>query len=138
MNTLSENKKIIKFFKPLDILVIFSIVFVSVAIVVSMFNKETSDDLIAVIKYDGNIVSEYKLSSIDKPQLETIEKDLKLTIKLERDGVTVIESQCHNKICVNTGKIDKAGEVVVCLPAKVTVELMNKEELYNGLDAVVG
>ena len=135
---MSENKKIIKFFKPLDILVIFSIVFVSVAIVVSMFNKETSDDLIAVIKYDGNIVSEYKLSSIDKPQLETIEKDLKLTIKLERDGVTVIESQCHNKICVNTGKIDKAGEVVVCLPAKVTVELMNKEELYNGLDAVVG
>lgn len=41
-----------------------------------------------------------------------------------KDGVVYIsEASCKNQICVNTGKISKKGESIVCLPNKVIVEI---------------
>ena len=33
------------------------------------------------------------------------------------------DATCKNKICVNTGKISKKGESIVCLPNKTIVEI---------------
>lgn len=60
-------------------------------------------------------------------------------IEIERDGhrnVVVIKdntvhmdySDCKNQVCVNTGKISKAGETIVCLPNYVIVEIVSSEE----------
>ena len=60
-------------------------------------------------------------------------------IEIERDGhrnVVVINdntvhmdySDCKNQVCVNTGKISKAGETIVCLPNYVIVEIVSSEE----------
>ncbi len=41
-----------------------------------------------------------------------------------KDGVVYIENAtCKNQVCVNTGKISKKGESIVCLPNKVIVEI---------------
>ncbi len=41
-----------------------------------------------------------------------------------KDGeVFVSSASCKNQICVNTGKISKKGESIVCLPNKVIVEI---------------
>lgn len=41
-----------------------------------------------------------------------------------KDGEVYMESaSCKNQICVNTGKISKKGESIVCLPNKVIVEI---------------
>ena len=41
-----------------------------------------------------------------------------------KDGVVYInKASCKNQICVNTGKISKKGESIVCLPNKVIVEI---------------
>ena len=60
-------------------------------------------------------------------------------IEIERDGhrnVVVIKdntvhmdySDCKNQVCVNTGKISKPGETIVCLPNYVIVEIVSSEE----------
>ena len=41
-----------------------------------------------------------------------------------KDGTVYVESaSCKNQVCVNTGKISKKGESIVCLPNKVIVEI---------------
>lgn len=41
-----------------------------------------------------------------------------------KDGVVyMIDASCKNQICVNTGKISRKGESIVCLPNKVIVEI---------------
>ena len=41
-----------------------------------------------------------------------------------KDGVVFVKSaSCKNQVCVNTGKISKKGESIVCLPNKVIVEI---------------
>ena len=72
-------------------------------------------------------------------------------IEIERDGhrnVVVIKdntvhmdySNCKNQVCVNTGKISKPGETIVCLPNYVIVEIVSSEEGGEddeAIDAVV-
>ncbi len=41
-----------------------------------------------------------------------------------KDGVVYMSNAtCKNQVCVNTGKISKKGESIICLPNKVIVEI---------------
>ena len=41
-----------------------------------------------------------------------------------KDGVVYMsEANCKNQVCVNSGKISKKGESIICLPNKVIVEI---------------
>ncbi len=44
------------------------------------------------------------------------------------------ESSCPDKTCIKQGRIDRPGEIIVCLPNKVTVEITG--EIESGPDAV--
>ncbi len=48
-------------------------------------------------------------------------------IKLENGQVFMEESDCSNKICINTGKISKKNEQIICLPNKVIIEVTADE-----------
>lgn len=54
-----------------------------------------------------------------------------------RDGkISVTESNCHDKICMRTGSISRAGEAIICVPNRtaVTVESGSEE---SGVDVVL-
>lgn len=55
-----------------------------------------------------------------------------VTIVFEKSGVWVEKAPCPDKLCMRTGKITKAGEAAVCLPAGVSVRLTGGE----GYDAL--
>ena len=46
-----------------------------------------------------------------------------LTVVIENGTVSVIESDCPDRACVNSGTISRAGQAIVCVPAKVTVRI---------------
>ncbi len=46
-------------------------------------------------------------------------------------GIWVSKSDCPDKICMNTGRLCRAGETAVCVPNKVVVTVRGK----NGKDA---
>ena len=72
---------------------------------------------IVIIKKDNEIVFE---GSLDHDK--TVE--LKTNTVVIKDGSVFVESaSCKNQICVNHKKIRKAGESIVCLPNRVTVEI---------------
>lgn len=59
------------------------------------------------------------------------------------DGkISVTESGCHDKICVRTGSISRAGEAIICVPNRTAVTIEsgftaenNSEEI--GVDVVL-
>ena len=46
-----------------------------------------------------------------------------------QDGTVHMESaDCRNQVCVNTGTISRSGDLIVCLPNQVVVEIIGGEE----------
>lgn len=45
------------------------------------------------------------------------------TVVIKGGTVYVSEADCRDQICVNHAPISKEGEIIVCLPHKVTVEI---------------
>ena len=58
-----------------------------------------------------------------------------LTVFIDHEGVLVLEADCKDRVCRNTGKIIESGDVIVCAPAGIKIELISKN---GGADYVVG
>ena len=59
-----------------------------------------------------------------------------LTVEFSPEGVAVTESDCPTQDCVRTGRIAQAGRSIVCLPARLSIQLTGGSD--DGLDAVIG
>ncbi len=85
----------------------------SIVLLVS-FSKQGSR---VVVRQDNKIIYNEDLD-INK----TIDTETNTVII--KDGVVYIsDASCKNQVCVNTGKISKKGESIICLPNKVIVEI---------------
>jgi len=54
-------------------------------------------------------------------------------VRAEGDAVWVESAECPDQVCVQTGKISKNGESILCLPARVEVRVT---ALRGGFDAL--
>lgn len=89
---------------------------------VSLTQKEGA---CVVVKIDGNDVATYPL---DKDATYTLNGGTNiLTIK---DGFAYLtDANCPDHLCVKQGKISKTGQVITCLPNKLTVTVYGAEKL---------
>ncbi|HEU4709661.1 MAG TPA: NusG domain II-containing protein [Methylophilaceae bacterium] len=55
-------------------------------------------------------------------------------IFINHGRVRFVESPCHNQYCVHQGWLKTAGQVAVCLPNQVSVELLGSKKLYDSLN----
>lgn len=131
-NNKKANRKL---FAGFDTIIIIAIIIVSVLVVFLLFKD--SNNLKAVIKYNGNVIETYSLSEVKGETFINVDGDCKLQVKLTSDGVQVVESDCKDKLCVNMGKITRVGESIVCLPAKVSISLEDNTT-KSSIDSVVG
>lgn len=63
--------------------------------------------------------------SVEGPLGETL-------VAISKGRVSVLQSPCPRKICVNQGRISRPGESIVCLPNRIVITLQGK----SGTDAV--
>lgn len=49
-------------------------------------------------------------------------------VVIENDKVWVDDASCPDKVCVRTGKINKSGQSIVCLPNKTVVYIEGAEK----------
>ncbi len=95
-----------------DIILIIAILIVGTLFLIF---KQKGDKV--VITVDNVALGEYSLSENNKIQLEFS------TIVIENGAVYVENTTCPDKICKTTGKISDKGEVIVCVPNKMIVEI---------------
>lgn len=129
-----------KMIKPLDVVLIIAILAVTVAacIVPQLLYNSQSDGLTAQVTINGETVKTVQLSTVfatDGLKYSVENNNYHVTITFYKDGAAITESDCHDKICVNTGKLTKAGSTSVCLPARVSLQLLSGS---NNIDTVAG
>lgn len=111
-------------------------VLVCVAVSAIFIQHKSNDELLeVVVKKDSEIVYTQSLSSVSRETDVPIDDEYNIILRVMPDGVQVISSECGDKICVNTGKITRSGQAVVCLPAHISVTLRGGE---SEADVIVG
>lgn len=117
--------------KKSDILLLGGIIIVAVValIIIQFFVKK--DGSIAIVKVDGEI--QYQLDLSKNTEITITGHGGSNTIAVTDGYVYMKDADCPDKICVNTGKINKSGETIVCLPHRITVEVEGKEAGYDSI-----
>ncbi|MDO4607636.1 MAG: NusG domain II-containing protein [Clostridia bacterium] len=99
-----------------DIVIIVSVALAFVASIVLLVSFSKQGNRV-VIKQDNKIIYD------DGIVINNTVKTEHNTITIKNGKVYMSHSDCKNQICVGSGKIEKKGESIVCLPNKVTVEI---------------
>lgn len=111
-------------------------VFIIVSIIAAVFVFYAllpEDGERAVVSHDGDVIAEIPLDVSGEyvfPQVPD------MIFNAGNGTVSVAESGCGDKICMRTGKISKRGEVIICVPNKVIVEIKGSTK-ESDVDAVL-
>ncbi|MFR2054405.1 MAG: NusG domain II-containing protein [Collinsella sp.] len=85
----------------------------------------TNADTATVVIRDGE-QNVYELP-LNQNTTKTVTTDLGTNLIEIKDGrVHVEEADCPNQDCVHQGWVDAAGEQIVCLPHKLTVDIVDE------------
>lgn len=121
------------------------IIFIGVLLVMALIAFFVVDKFIkkdgnkVVIKVDGEIVKIVNLTDTNNIIVNGYDGGTN-TVVIENGTVYMTEADCPDKICVNTGKISKIGETIVCLPHRVVVEIqgeVSQSDSDDSIDSVV-
>lgn len=102
-----------------------------------------SDQLTVVISVDGQEVTRCPLENIPDTEQIYSNNGYTLTIKPGKttsgtEGIKVTESDCPTQDCVHTGMISRGGQSIVCLPARIIIQLVGGSANDDGPDLVIG
>ena len=117
-----------------DILLIIAVLLLAGLLQAVLSAAKTAGD-VAVVSVDGVIVAELPLNE-DRELRLTPQEGTANTIIVQNGCVCVREADCPDQICVRQGKIQYAGESIVCLPHKLVVTIQGKSG--DGPDAYAG
>ncbi len=114
-------KKKEKIMKIGDAIVIGLLLAVSLCLFLCSLPSRSEEVGVAVVTVDGR---EYGRYSLDADREITIEQNGYTNIIEIKDGTVRMRSaDCPDKSCVSQGSISHSGQVIVCLPARITVTL---------------
>ncbi len=107
--------------KKKDIILIAVVLVVAIAGLLVFYLTQKSGDTV-VVTIDGVIYNEYPLNKdieVDIPGINGGTNHLVI-----KDGFAdMTDADCPDKICVDSRKISKTGESIICLPNKVVVKI---------------
>lgn len=130
-----EKHKLVKSFDFILVLIcILTAIIIGIYFFMSNKNQENIS-VVAVVKYDNNEIYRIDLNMVDEPYYLSIDHEYHSKILVEKGKICFEETNCPDKVCVNTGKISKPGQVAVCLPAKLVIKI---EGRVAGADAIIG
>ncbi len=114
-----------------DVIVIALLLTASLIIFLSSLPSRSKEITEAIISVDGQ---EYARYPLDTDREIKIEQNGHVNIIEIKDGAVRVKSaDCPDRTCVNQGFIEKGGEVIVCLPARLTVTLDKTDSQFDSV-----
>ena len=130
---------------PWDALVAAAVILLAVAAALITYTPraDAGQALTVVVTADGDELRRIPLASFPDGPVTLENNGYTLTLSLQTDdliggkglGIAVTESNCPGRDCVHTGAIYRAGQTIVCLPARLVITL---EGAGDGPDVIVG
>ena len=106
--------------------------------------QEQTGELTVVISVDGQDVERCPLAelsdndSVYSHNGYTLKVGMSYPIYPDKPCIRVVESDCPTQDCVHTGEIYRAGQSIVCLPARIIIALEGTPVSGDGPDLVIG
>ncbi|HBL41428.1 MAG TPA: hypothetical protein DDY98_07665 [Ruminococcaceae bacterium] len=100
-----------------------------------LFRSHSASGTVAVISVAGEEVQRIDLTKVTASYDIVLDSSPAVTLTVEPNAVFFSSAQCRDKLCVKAGKLTKANDTAVCLPAKVTIRLIG-EKTKSGVDAI--
>lgn len=121
-----------------DIALILVIIVVNVFILIyGGFSTVDKGQKIAYVYSDNQLVGEYTLTEDYKTEFKVDSKTGYNIIRIEDGKVWIYEATCPDKICLHQGKVGSDGELIVCLPNKLMVQVKDNIETEDEVDIIV-
>ena len=110
------------FFNKKDIVILAIILLISISLLLGFYIfSKNSDDTVANIYVGDEVYKSIPLASIKETEVIAVKSKMKVLIEISEQGIRFLQSECPDKICVNTGIINKPRQSASCLPARVVV-----------------
>lgn len=115
-----------KFVKKTDMIIIGVILVFAILFMILYRTKFSDQPAVAEIYYYSDLVETVKLDKkVDKTF--SIPQNSHVVFHLHEDGTLQFEeSDCPDKVCINTGKISMVGQSAACLPNGIVVKIVIK------------
>ncbi len=120
----------------LDFIVIAIFLAVGVVIALVLFLGQHKGATVKV-SVDGDIIKTFPLDTDTTYEIQGVNGGTNLLV-IEDKKAYIEEASCPDGLCINMGKIDSAGQSIVCLPNKVVVSIEGEEGQEPLIDKVVG
>ena len=121
-------------FKKWDIIIIILLICLSFIpeLVFGVIMGQNYNGTYAEITLNGKLYKKILLSEHRGEEQIEIETEYGYnTIEIKDASIRIIDSDCPDKICVKSGFISKSGELLVCLPHKLMVEVKSNNNEKN-------
>jgi len=103
------------------------VVAVAVSSIVALARANPEKGSRAVVEAGGRQVDTYKLGNSGTPERFSVRGDLGIGVfEIENGRVRMVSSPCRDKICIHRGRIDQAGETIICLPNRVAIRVLGQ------------
>ena len=79
-----------------------------------------------------SVQGEKQVRIYDLQEEQTIEINDSNLCRIQDGEVNMTEADCPDKLCMHQGPISISGETIVCLPNKVVIEIVGKDEKDSG------
>lgn len=77
------------------------------------------DRLVAEVYCDGETVEVIDLTAVEKAYTFSPKKGAEITV--ENGRIRFSSAVCRDKLCVNSGWLDKNGQTAACLPERIVI-----------------
>ena len=118
-------------FSKFDVVAVAAVILFALLFFLLPFAFREEASVLQIVTPDGSY--EYPLSTAQTVTLTS--RGITLTVCIENGRARVLESDCPDAVCRNSGWIEKSGETVLCAPAGVTVRVMGGD---SDVDFVAG
>ena len=132
MSTL--RKKIVlklhtKFFIGDGLIVLISLIFI-VCTFKTFWHFETGS--VVQVNFQGKTYGNYSLFQDKKISL--IGKEGESIIEIKEGRARFKSSPCKNQYCVQQGWIHLTGQMLICIPNEISIEILGKSKAYDSLN----
>lgn len=91
--------------------------------------------LIAVIEQNNQVIKQIDLRNVTQAYYIDIGSQYPTKILVEPGKISFYESTCPDKICEHYGKLSRKGQFATCLPARVIIRIIGKNQ---NIDSITG
>ena len=112
-----------------DIVIISGVLLLALAVFLLFLIPSLAEDAVTLEISCNNETELYTLNEDRELVFKSGGYTLKISVKDKK--VWVRESDCPDNTCVHTGKIDRSGQMIACVPAGITLRITGEEAEYD-------